>query len=287
MLVKRKFIIFVSSFTFFVMLGFFLQENMMLRNSTNEKNDMSEVLKQERTLSMMVEQTAGAGDYEVVTRSSWPTSSEGYIFNSALSKCENGGELGWDDEKGVVTMTGNMSDKCYVYFDVAQKAVINEITTSDITTTSMTITIDSSKGTFDISKYYYSIDDGTTWNESTSNVISISGLTIGTEYSIKAYVQDSKGIISEYKSISIEKFGTISFTIADYKNIVTTYYAEEGMTWGEWLNSSYCTGYCTGYFYASGSYVSGPGSLVSCSQGYALLANKIINGDSCSWNMMG
>ena len=67
------------------------------------------------TISMMLEQTSGAGDYVMTTRDSWPT--EGYFFNSELSKCENGGELSWDDTNKRVLMSGNTSDKCYVYFD--------------------------------------------------------------------------------------------------------------------------------------------------------------------------
>ena len=68
------------------------------------------------SVSMMLETGANSGNYEMTTTSSWPT--EGYIFNSELSKCENGGELSWDNEKKVVLMSGNKSDKCYVYFDV-------------------------------------------------------------------------------------------------------------------------------------------------------------------------
>ena len=75
----------------------------------------SKQIKQENTLSMMIEQTAGAGDYKMEERTSWPA--DGYIFNETLSKCENGGILGWNSEKGVITMTGNMTDKCYIYFD--------------------------------------------------------------------------------------------------------------------------------------------------------------------------
>ena len=65
---------------------------------------------------MNLEQTAGAGDYKTVTQSSWPT--EGYKFNSELSRCENGSTLSWDDTKKAVIMQGNVSDKCYVYFDI-------------------------------------------------------------------------------------------------------------------------------------------------------------------------
>ena len=73
-------------------------------------------IKHENTLSMMLETEAGSGNYEMTTRSEWPT--EGYVFNSELSKCENGGELSWDDTNKRVVMSGNVSDKCYVYFDV-------------------------------------------------------------------------------------------------------------------------------------------------------------------------
>ena len=192
------------------------------------------VRKPEKALSMMLETEAGSGNYELTTASSWPT--EGYIFNSTLSKCENGGELSWDDTNKKVLMSGNMSDKCYVYFDAVQKAVINEIITSDITLSSMTITINATKGTFDISKYYYSIDNGATWNESTSNIISISGLTKGTTYAIKAYVQDARKINSDYKIVNAS---TLDITIITFTIDGTQYYAEENMTWKEWVESKY------------------------------------------------
>ena len=159
----------------------------------------------------------------------------------------------WDDTKNVVFMTGNISDKCYVYFDAVQKAIINEIITSDITLSSMTITINATKGTFDISKYYYSIDNGTTWNESTSNIISISGLTKGTTYAIKAYVQDVKNINSDYKNVDVSTLNItlISFTFSDI-----IYNAEEGMTWEEFINSSYNTTSNSCFEYASTGSVS-------------------------------
>ena len=78
-------------------------------------NNTKIVKKNKNTISMMLETEAGSGNYEMTTRDSWPT--EGYIFNSTLSKCENGGELSWDDINKKVLMSGNMSDKCYVYFD--------------------------------------------------------------------------------------------------------------------------------------------------------------------------
>ena len=92
-----------------VMLNFFSKPKEMLKEE--EKST-----KTEKLISMNLEQTAGAGDYKTVTQSGWPT--EGYVFNSELSKCENGSELSWDDTKKTVIVLGNISDKCYIYFDI-------------------------------------------------------------------------------------------------------------------------------------------------------------------------
>lgn len=81
------------------------------RNSENVLQNK----KYNETISMMLETASGSGEYEKTTASEWPT--EGYIFNAELSKCENGGELSWDAENNKVLMSGNTSDKCYVYFD--------------------------------------------------------------------------------------------------------------------------------------------------------------------------
>ena len=88
------------------------KENNFYKESTD---NIEKRIMQENTLSMMLETEEGSGNYEMTTASSWPT--DGYVFNETLSKCENGGELSWDDEKKVVLMSGNVSDKCYVYFD--------------------------------------------------------------------------------------------------------------------------------------------------------------------------
>ena len=88
------------------------KKNVFYKESTD---NIEKRIIQENTLSMMLETEAGSGNYEMTTASSWPT--DGYVFNSTLSKCEYGGELSWDDEKKVVLMSGNVSDKCYVYFD--------------------------------------------------------------------------------------------------------------------------------------------------------------------------
>lgn len=85
--------------------------------SKDENEIVNEKKTYENVISMMLEKEGDSGEYELTTRSEWPTEEDGYVFNSELSKCENGGELSWDNENNIVVMSGNVADKCYVYFD--------------------------------------------------------------------------------------------------------------------------------------------------------------------------
>ena len=98
-----------------------------------EEEEPKQIKKHVDTISMMLETEAGSGNYEMTTASSWPT--EGYVFNTELSKCENGGELSWDDENKRVLMSGNVSDKCYVYFDIYVPPTIADFCNSGDTLT--------------------------------------------------------------------------------------------------------------------------------------------------------
>lgn len=115
---KYKIVILVCAFT---LLGIFTCRVSKTSN-VYEENENNQMKKQVNTISMMLETEAGSGKYEMTTRDSWPT--EGYVFNSTLSKCENGGELSWDDTNKKVLMSGNISDKCYVYFDIETKVFL-------------------------------------------------------------------------------------------------------------------------------------------------------------------
>ena len=66
--------------------------------------------------AIMLETERGSGKYQQSNSSKWPTS--GYIYNEILSYCENGGVLIWNDELGTVNLKSNLSDRCYLYFDV-------------------------------------------------------------------------------------------------------------------------------------------------------------------------
>ncbi len=60
-------------------------------------------------LTMMYETSPDSGEYQVSSDVTW--AQEGYVFNSVLSKCENGGVLSWNDETKRVIMSSNTSDK--------------------------------------------------------------------------------------------------------------------------------------------------------------------------------
>ena len=103
-------IILVGSFSFYLFKGY-KKDTVVYENNKIKPSSSG--------IAMMLETSAGSGNYEMTTRSEWPT--EGYVFNANLSKCENGSELSWDNENKKVLMSGNKSDKCYVYFDVYVK----------------------------------------------------------------------------------------------------------------------------------------------------------------------
>ncbi len=203
-----------------------------------EEEESKQIKKHVDTISMMLETEAGSGNYEMTTASSWPT--EGYVFNPTLSKCENGSELSWDDTNKSVVMTGNVSDKCYVYFDKYNPIAINN---NSITSNgnSITITIDATAGTGTIAKYLYSKDNGVSYVQSANNTYTFTRLDKGT-YNIKAYVQDSNGKNSEIISKTIE---ITSITLADYvKSLYTgtqgannVYYHNSSLTNGAGDNS--------------------------------------------------
>ena len=118
----RKFIVIVVvALVVLCGVGFYVYKT----NDVNETYENKEIKNDSNMLSMMLETSAGSGEYQETTASAWPT--EGYVFNETLSKCEQGSSLSWDSTKNTVVMTGNNSDKCYVYFDVYVLPAINEV----------------------------------------------------------------------------------------------------------------------------------------------------------------
>ena len=121
---KKKYITF-SIVTLVLLVALITSFNYFKTTNTYIDDSVNNQTKITKGISMNLEQTAGAGNYKTVTRSSWPT--EGYKFNAELSRCENGSTLSWDDTKKAVIVSGNLSDKCYVYFDIYQPTLAEYI----------------------------------------------------------------------------------------------------------------------------------------------------------------
>ena len=137
------------------------------------------------------------------------------------------------DNKKVKTNTYN-----YKYTGNYNLPVISKVETSK-TSNSITATVTATKGTNNISKYYYSIDNGSTFTESTSNSYTFSNLSNNTNYRIVVKVMDTNGKYSNTYVVSKKiKTNTFAFYLNDVE-----FQADNNMTWGEWLNSSYSDGW--------------------------------------------
>ena len=120
---KKKYIIF-SLVTLVLLVALITSFNYFKTTNTYIDDSVNNQTKITKGISMNLEQTAGAGDYKTVTQSGWPT--KGYKFNAELSRCENGSKISWDDTKKAVIVSGNLSDKCYVYFDIYMPSSIKD-----------------------------------------------------------------------------------------------------------------------------------------------------------------
>ena len=124
----------------------------------------------------------------------------------------------------------NVSSGSYIY------PTISKVETST-TSNSITATVTATKGTNNISKYYYSIDGGATYIETTSNSYKFKNLLNHSSYKIMVKVMDTNKkysniyVVNQIINIDVNTF---SFYIDDVE-----YDAEENMTWEQWINSEY------------------------------------------------
>ena len=81
-------------------------------------------------------------------------------------------------------------------------ATVDEVTVTDATNDSITVSVDASNGTNNIANYYYSINNGE-YVSSTSNTYTFEELDMGTTYDIKVYVVDTNGAQSNVYSTEV------------------------------------------------------------------------------------
>ena len=132
------------------------------------------------------------------------------------------------DKRKVKTNTYeyNVYSGSYVY------PTISKVETSK-TIDSITATVTATKGTNNISKYYYSIDNGSTFIESTSNSYTFSNLSNNSNYRLMIKVADSN---NKYSNVYVVN-NALDFLEFYLNNVF--FIAEKNMTWEDWLDSSY------------------------------------------------
>ena len=106
------------------------------------------------------------------------------------------------------TFTVGVATKSYDY----SFATINDVVINEITSNSITLTVNATAGASSIQTYYYSNDGGASYVGSSSNTYTFTGLNKETEYAIKAYTLDNEGYQSASYSINVS---TIDYTLAD------------------------------------------------------------------------
>ena len=97
---------------------------------------------------------------------------------------------------------------------------VNSVSASNVTETSITLTIDATAGSNSIATYYYSSNNGSSYVTSTSNSYTFTGLSPLTTYNFKVYVVDSGGAKSNEATTTVATTGTL---LANYiKNLYTS-----------------------------------------------------------------
>ena len=178
----------------------------IFNNINNKENNIISNINKEQPvinsniITMMYETEAGSGEYTETTDNTWPES--GYIFNSSLSGCENGGELEYNSINNTVNLLSNSSDQCYVYFDKYDGVWIDNVSITNVTGSSVTLDVSATSENGSITTYYYVINDSEEYQETTSNPITINDLNKLTEYKISIYAVDSTNAKSNIYEIS-------------------------------------------------------------------------------------
>ena len=197
---KRKLLIGVSSIFVIAIFAITLSltlfksnDNVLLSDNENNKNLINNSF-----LTLMLEQSDGT--YQESTYNTWPSGN--YAFNSELSRCENGGELRWDREQGIVELLSNKSDACYVYFDLYNVVTITNVSATK-TTNSVTLIVTVDAGENPVATYYFSMDGGRSYQTSTTSSYTFSNLTDNTKYTFQVYAVDTLGYESNEEVIEV------------------------------------------------------------------------------------
>ena len=245
---KKKLLIGVSGmvviaiFTLSITL-FKSDDNVILSDNVNKENLINNSF-----LTLMLEQSDGT--YQESTTNTWPSGN--YAFNESLSRCENGGELRWNREEGIVNLLSNKSDACYVYFDLYNVVTITNVQATK-TTNSVTLTVTVDAGENPVATYYFSMDGGRSYETSTSPNYTFSELTPNTAYTFQVYAVDTEGYESNEETIEVT---TDNYVNPVVNSVTATNVSNDSITVS--VNASAGTNAIQTYYYSinNGAYTS-------------------------------
>ena len=87
----KKKLLFFSIFIIIILVFVLTIYNIIYKNNNIYLNNKDEA---PNFISIMLEETAGSGEYKVSKSNKWP--SKGYVFNKEMSYCNNGSTLTWN-----------------------------------------------------------------------------------------------------------------------------------------------------------------------------------------------
>ena len=218
-------------------------DSVVLSDNDNNRNFINNSF-----LTLMLEQSDGT--YQESTTNTWPSGN--YAFNESLSRCENGGELRWNREEGIVNLLSNKSDACYVYFDLYNVVTITNVQATK-TTNSVTLTVTVDAGENPVATYYFSMDGGRSYQTSNTNSYTFSNLDYGTAYTFQVYAVDTEGYESNEEVIEVT---TDNYVNPVVNSVTATNVSNDSITVS--VNANGGTNNIQNYYYSinNGSYTS-------------------------------
>ena len=145
-----------------------------------------------------------------------------YTFNNLSPGTEYTFSVYVVDSLGITSQSYSVKANTVAYTN----PIVNSVTATNVTNDSITVSVSASGGTNAIQTYYYSINNGS-YTSSSSNTYTFSGLSSGTNYSIRVYVRDTEGVDSNVYTINAETENSV--LLADYIKSLYTSQGSNGL----------------------------------------------------------
>ncbi len=186
---------------------------------------ISNVTTSSTTNSITINVSASNGDGTITTYmysrdngSNWyESTSNSYTFNNLTSNTTFYVQVKVVDNNNRESAVSNATIKTQYI-----NPVVNSVSTSNVTSNSVTLTVSATAGSNNITTYYYSSNNGSSYVSSSSNTYTFSGLNASTTYNFRVYVVDNDGVKSNETTTSA------TTEIGTFANYIKTLYTVDG-----------------------------------------------------------